>query len=606
MKRLGLILGLMIASVLGIVAQNIKFTANAPSAVVKGEQFQLVYSINAEARDLRAPELSAFQVLYGPTKSSYSSMQVINGTVTSDVSSSFTYVLMANKEGSYSIPSATISVNGKQYTSNALNVKVLPPDKAAAQQKSNKGGGNSTTNSTSISEDNLFAKLNLSSRRIYEQDYVLATIKLYSRYEVGLENFKLPEFDGFLAEDIPITDPQWSVENYNGVNYRTVILKKALLFPQRTGNLKIGSCKFNLVVRIKAKQQGGNFFDDFFETYQDVRKIITTAPTSLEVTPLPAGKPASFNGAVGSYSLKSTITSSHVKANEAVTVRVTIAGAGNIKLLKNPTITFPADFEAYDPKITNNIKTTVSGITGNRVIEYLAIPRIPGKFVIPSAEFTYFDPKSSKYVTLKTESYELQVDKGVGGGNSQQVVSDFTNKESVRVLGKDIQYIRTAPFELTQSNRFLFGTTIYWLLYIVPFFLFLVLSLVFRKKAQENANKALMRTKQANKVATKRLKMANKYLAQSNKNAFYQEMLRAVWGYLSDKLSIPVSALTKENIELELTKYGVADELILKFREILDTCEFAQYAPAQSSDEMQHIYDNTVDAIGVMEKVVKK
>ncbi|MFZ4456040.1 MAG: BatD family protein [Bacteroidales bacterium] len=614
MKRLLLFLVILFSALSVTKAADVKFTTSAPNAVVKGEQFRLVYSINADARDLRAPEIPDFQILMGPSKSSYSSMQVINGSVSTEVSTSFTYILMGDKEGTFTIPAATATIGGKKYSSNAVTIKVLPPDKASQssqqQQQQSRGGNRNSNNGNAdagggISSDNLFARLNLSTHRVYEQECLLATIKLYSRYDVGLENFKMPEFDGFLMEDIPIVDPQWTIENVNGVNYKTVLLKKALLFPQRTGNIKVGSCKFSLVVRIRSRQPSQNIFDDFFETYQDVRKIVTTPATSVDVMPLPSGKPASFTGAVGSFSVKSSISTRRLKANEAVTVRLSISGNGNLKLLKNPTVTFPADFEVYDPKVNNNFKTTLDGTVGSKTIEYLAIPRYPGKFSIPGVAFTYFDLKSKSYKTIQTESYNIEVDKGIGG-SSQQVVSDFTNKESVRQLGQDIRFIRTAPYQLEKHTVYLFGTSTYWLYFWLPLLLFIVLFVIFQKKARENANMALMRTKKANKVAIKRLKAANKFLQQKNQDAFYNEMLKALWGYLSDKLSIPVSELTKENIELELIRYGVSDDLLRQFREILDTCEFARYAPSQGSDAMSQIYNQTVDAIGVMEKIVKK
>lgn len=609
MKRVFLLFAIIVAVCSVAVADNVRFTATGPGTVVKGEQFQLVFSVNSDdARDLRAPSISNFDIVFGPSSSSYSSMQVVNGKVTRDVATSFTYILIAKSEGTFTIPGATITAGGSKLTSNSVTIKVVPPDKASQaqqQQRSGKGSGNGGGGDATISNDNLFARLNLSTRKVYEQEFVLATIKLYSRYEVGLENFKFPEFDGFLMEDMPMTNLQWTIENVNGVNYRTVVLKKALLFPQRTGNLKIGSCKFNLVVRIRSRQPSQNIFDDFFETYQDVRKVLTTAPTSVDVMPLPAGKPASFDGAVGRFNVKSTISTQHLKANEAVTVRLNISGNGNLKLLKNPAVTFPADFEIYDPKVNNNFKTTLSGTVGSKTIEYLAIPRYAGKFVIPGVTFTYFDLDSKSYKTIHTQSYQLQVDKGVGG-SAQQVVSDFTNKESVKQLGQDIRFIRTEPLQLSHRTDYLFGTSAYWAYFWLPLLLLVILFIIFQKKARENANMALMRTKKANKVATKRLKLANKYLQNNNRDAFYDEMLKALWGYLSDKLSIPVSELTKENIESELSRYGVSEELMRQFMEILDTCEFARYAPSQTSDAMSQVYENTVDAIGKMEKIVNK
>ncbi len=612
MKKINILFALLLAVLSTVSAANIRFTATGPGAVVMGEQFRLVYSVNAEARDLRAPDMPNFEVLMGPSKSSYSSMQIVNGNTTSEVSNSFTYILMASKVGTYTIPAATVTVNGNKYTSNAVTVKVLPADKASAAQKTAQSGGgrshagaSTSSSSAKISGENLFARLILSSHKIYEQQYILATIKIYTRYDVQFEDMKFPQFDGFLAEEVNLT-PHWTIENVNGVNYNSAIVKQTLLFPQRAGNLKIGSCKFNAVVRLRSQGGGGrSIFDDFFETYQDVRKVLTTQPTSVDVMPLPAGKPATFNGAVGDFNITSSLSRSHVKANEAVTVKVTISGNGNLKLLKNPEIKFPADFEAYDPKVTNKFKTTTSGTVGSKVIEYLAIPRFAGNYVIPGIAFTYFDSKSHSYKTTRTQDFKLQVDKGVGG-SAQNVVSDFTNKESLKVLGQDLNFIKTNEFELSKERTYFFGSALYWLLYLIPFLLFVVLFSVFRKKARENANLALMRTKKANKVATKRLKLAHKYLQAKNKDAFYDEMLKATWGYLSDKLSIPVSELNKDNIENELVKYGAEEKLIKSFREILDICEFARYAPAQSSDEMHRIYDSTVDAIGVMEKIIRK
>lgn len=613
MKRINILFVLLLATLATLSAENIRFTATGPGAVVKGEQFRLVYSVNGEARDLRAPDMPNFEVLMGPSKSSYSSMQIVNGNMTSEVSNSFTFILMAAKEGTYTIPSATVTVNGKKFTSNAVTVRVLPPDKAsAAQQTAQSSGGHSrsagsatSSSSAKISGENLFARLILSSHKIYEQQYILATIKIYTRYDVQFEDMKFPQFDGFLAEEVNLT-PHWTIENVNGVNYNSAVVKQTLLFPQRAGNLKIGSCKFNAVVRLRNQGGGGrSIFDDFFETYQDVRKVLTTQPTSVDVMPLPAGKPVTFNGAVGDFNISSSITRQHVKANEAVTVKVVISGNGNLKLLKNPEIKFPADFEVYDPKVTNKFKTTTSGTVGSKVIEYLAIPRFAGNYTVPGVAFTYFDSKSRAYKTTRTPDFRLQVDKGVGG-SAQNVVSDFTNKESLKMLGHDLNFIKTNEFELSKEQSYFFGSALYWLMYIIPFLLFVVLFIVFRKKAQENANLALMRTKKASKVATKRLKLANKYLHEKNKDAFYDEMLKATWGYLSDKLSIPVSELNKDNIENELVKYGAGDELIKSFREILDICEFARYAPAQSSDEMHRVYDITVDAIGVMEKIILK
>jgi hypothetical protein len=611
MRRLNILIALFLAVVSVVRAENIQFTAKAPGAVAKGEQFQLVYSVNSDnARDIRMPSIGNFDVIFGPSASSYSSTQYINGKMSREVATSYTYILIAKKEGTFTIPAAIVTVGGTKYTSNAVSVRVLPADKSSGQQAAVQGGRVSSSSSTEsgakISNQNFFVRLNLSTKKIYEQQYIQATFKVYSRYDFDFENEKYPEFEGFMVEDYTPKTRQLTLETVNGQTYRVGVLRQLLLFPQRTGTIKIGGCKLNAVVRIQSRAGGGgrSIFDDFFETYQDVRKVLTTEPVTVEVLPLPANKPATFNGAVGSFNITSSINRQHLKANEPVTVKVVISGNGNLKLLKNPEIKFPADFEVYDPKVTNNIKTTAAGTVGSKVIEYLAIPRFQGKYTIPGVTFSYFDPNSRTYKTHQTQSFDLQVDKGVSG--SQNISADYTSKESLKLLGQDISFIKTDKFVLSKEKNYFFGSALYWLLFILPLLVFIVVFVIFRKNAQENANMALMRTKKANKVATKRLKLAAKYLKENNKDNFYDEMLKATWGYLSDKLIIPVSALNRDNIESELIKYGAAEEVVKTFHEILDTCEFARYAPAQSSGEMHQTYDKTVDAIGAMEKIIKK
>jgi hypothetical protein len=313
-----------------------------------------------------------------------------------------------------------------------------------------------------------------------------------------------------------------------------------------------------------------------------------------------AGKPASFTGAVGDYKMTSSISTTNLKANEPVTIKITISGNGNIKMVKNPEIIFPNDFEIYDPKLDVNQLVTASGVSGRKTIEYYAVPRYAGDFTIPSAYFSYFDLNSGTYKTLSTGEYNLQVEPGTGE-TSTTLVSG-TNKENVRFVGQDIRHIQTGGFTFHKGN-FLFGTWIYGLCYLIPFLLFLILFIIYRKQAALNANIALVRTKKANKVASKRLKLANRYLKADQREPFYDETLKAVWGYLSDKLNIPVANLTKENVETELVRYGVGKALIWTFIEILNTAEFARFAPSQGHVAMDELYEQTVEAIDQMEKI---
>ena len=557
----------------GVVARaaDVTFKASAPEAVVMGETFRLSYTVNAEGRDIRVPEIPDFEVLIGPSTSTNMSTQIINGKMTTETSLTFTYILQPKKEGTFNIAPATIKVKGANYTSNALVIKVLPPDKA---EEATKGG----STGTGISKDDAFLTIDVSKRNVYEQEGILVTFKLYVRKDIGgIDQPKFPEFTGFLAQEVELPqNKQLVMENYKGKNYGTAIIKQTVLYPQRSGKITIPSGKLDIVLRVPGPaRQRTSVFDDFFgsSSYIDVKKELTTPP---------------------------------VKTDDAVTVKVKISGNGNIKLVKNPEVAFPNDFDVYDPKVEVDIKTTAAGTSGTKTIEYMAIPRYAGDFEIPAIAFSYFDTKIGSYKTITSEPYKLHVEQGKGGGTSSPVVSNFSNKESVKYLGKDIRYLKVNGIHFVPNNELFFGSFMYYMCYLIPAILFIVFFFIYRKQVKENSNLALVRTKKANKMAVRRLKNAGKLMKENKKEEFYDEVLRALWGYLSDKLSIPQANLTKDNVEMELAKYGVDDALIKEFMDILNTCEFARYAPAQASDAMDKLYEQTVDAIGKMENTIKK
>ncbi|MDD4823382.1 MAG: BatD family protein [Bacteroidales bacterium] len=597
-----------------IAGDAITFVASAPNAVVSGEQFRLTYTANSrDVRDFRIPEIDGFEVLMGPISSTSINYSNINGNATKQTTLTTTYVLLANKEGEYKLPGATAKIEGSNYTSNSLTIKVLPADKASTQAAGNSRGGgsassgSSSSGNTSVSSSNLFMRAIVSNNNVYEQEPLLVTYKLYSRVDISrLESAKFPEFDGFLAQEITLPDEkQWSLENYNGQNYRTVVLKQTLLFPQRSGKLTLRSGTFDVVARIANQARAQSIFDDFFSSYSEVNKTLSTPQVDINVKPLPSGKPASFSGTVGDLKMNSSLSSKVVKANESITLKIEFSGSGNLKLIKTPEVKFPADFDLYDPKIENNLKTTASSVTGKQTIEYLAIPRHAGDFTIPSVEYSYFDLKSNSYKTLTTPEYSIHVDPGEAGSETT-VSSSFTNKEDVKYLGKDIRYIQTGKFEVKKQGEYFFGTFTYWLCYIVPFVLFIIFLFIYRKQAKENANIALMRNKKANKVASKRLKKAANYLKENQKEAFYEETMRALWGYVSDKMNMPLSVLTKDNVGVELTKNGADQAFVNEFMEILNTCEFARYAPSNEEHAMDKLYERTVNVINKMESFIKK
>lgn len=608
MRKLVFLLLLITTFGVGTRADEITFKASAPEAVIMGETFRLSYTVNAEGKDLRIPEITDFEVLIGPSTSTSMSTQVLNGKMSTETSLTFTYILQPKKEGTFTIAPATIKVNNANYTSNAVKIKVLPPDKA--DEAAAQGNGNSST--SAIGKDDLFITAVISRKSVYEQEGFLVTYKLYANPRktnvVGINQIKLPEFEGFLTQDVELpTNRQLTLENYNGKNYGTFVVRQSVLFPQRSGKITIPSGSLDVALRVQVQSRRPRSVFDFFEDagYVDVNKTVPISAVTVDVKPLPSGKPASFSGGVGNFTMTSSISSEKVKTDEAVTVKVVISGNGNVKLLKNPEVEFPNDFDIYDPKVETNIKTTTGGSTGTKTIEYMAIPRYAGDFEIPAIAFSYFDTKSGAYKTLTSGPYKLHVEQGQGGGNAP-VVSNFSNKESVKYLGKDIRYLKVNPIRFVPRDEMFFGSLAFYLYYIIPVVLFVIFFIIYRKQVKENANIALVRTKKANKTAVKRLKNAGKLLKENKKEEFYDEVLRALWGYLSDKLSIPLANLTKDNVEAELAKYGVDESLISEFMDILNTCEFARYAPAQASDAMDKLYEQTIDAIGKMENTIKK
>ena len=589
-------------------ADKVRFVAEAADVVVSGDQVRLVFTVNSQdIKDFRAPSIKGFDVLMGPSRSQQSSIQIINGKRTSNSSTAFTYILLAGSPGTYTIPAASVEVNGEKVFSNAISIKVLPQDQTSGNSGNNGGGSASSSRSQAagsrISANDLFITATASKTTVHEQEAILLTYKVYTVVNLRQLYGKMPDLKGFHTQEVELPQQKtFTLEPYKGRNYNTTVWSQYVLFPQQTGKLEIPSITFDGVVAQQTVSDDP--FDAFFNGggYVEVKKKITTPKVVINVQPLPA-KPTGFSGAVGEFKLASSINATDVKTNDAVTIKLTLSGTGNMKLIGTPEVKFPQDFEIYDPKVTDDYKLTNSGLTGTKTFEYLAIPRHAGNFTIPAVEFTYFDLKSNSYKTLKTEAYNLKVAKGQG--NADQVISDFTNKESVKMLGKDIRFIKLGDSSLRPKGDFFFGTVGYYLCYLIPLLLFVVFAVIYRQKALENANVAKVKTKKANKVATRRMKLAGKLLAENKKNEFYDEVLKALWGYISDKLSIPVSQLSKDNIEAELTNYGVQEALIAEFIGVLNECEYARYAPGNENEAMDKVYSASVEVISKMENSIK-
>ncbi len=584
------------------------FTASAPEAVVVGDQFRLSFTVNTQqVRDFKAPTIKGFEVLMGPRSSRQSSMEIINGKATQSSSITFTYMLLAEKEGEFTIPGATIVADGKPLVSNAVHVNVLPAEQQSGQNSQHGGSQRGNTGQVgSISTSDLIITATTSKTTVYEQEAFLLTYKIYTAVDLrGFDNIKLPDFNGFHSQEIEQpNDRRWKLEHYKGRNYQTTVYRQFILFPQQTGDLTIESARFDASIA-----QASQVTDPFEALFNgggvvEVKKSIFTPKITMHINALPSGKPESFYGGVGDFNISSSINTTEVKTNDAVTLRLIVSGTGNLKLVSNPEIKFPETFEVYDPKEDSKFKLTNNGLAGNKVIEYLLIPRSAGTFKIPAIDFSFFDVKSKTYKTLKTEDYTIKVEKGEG--NATQTIANFTNKESLKVLNEDIRFIRQNEVSLTPHGDHFFGSTSYWLFYLIPSLVFALFAILYRKQIAANANVAKMKTKKANKVAIKRMKQAGKLLADNKKEAFYDEVLKALWGYVSDKLSIPISMLSKDNIEEALRSHQVDDKQIQEFLTILNECEFARFAPGDLSQAMDKVYKSSLEVIEEMESQVKR
>ncbi|MBR5159715.1 MAG: protein BatD [Bacteroidaceae bacterium] len=596
------------------IAQDVSFTAQAPQAVVVGERFRITYKVNTrDAKEFRAPDMKNIQILTGPATSTSSSTTIINGQRTDNTTITFTYTAVASEEGEVELDGATIKANGKQVTSNKLTIKVLPPDQVqqGAQgqgRPQTQGGQQSAQGSQAVGADDLFMLATVDKTTVYEQEALLLTYKIYKLPSVDLQRMSnaMPDIKNCHVQEVELPSPkEFNLEHYNGRNYQTMVWTQYVLFPQHSGELEIPSIPFEGVIAQRVENNSGDIFDMFFNSsrYVEVKKDLTSRAIKINVKPLPQGKTSAFYGGVGDFNISSSISSTDVTANDAVTVRVILSGTGNLKLVKTPEMKFPQDFDIYDPKIDNKYSIKGGRQTGNKVYEYLVIPRHAGQYTIPALEFQYFDPKSGSYKTVKTDEYTLNVAKGQGGGESQGSVS-YVNKEDLKFVGQDVRFHAT-PLKLKSDSSQFFGSLLFWLCMALPLVILIVSVAISRKRIADNANMAKVRAGKANSVAVKRLKVARKLMKENRKDQFYDEMMRALLGYFGDKLSIPVADLSKENIEAELKRRNVPEEPVKQVIGLLDDCEFARFAPGDDTGRMDRLYDEAAKVIGQIENTIK-
>ena len=609
MVRVLLVLFTIHYSLFTITAQTL--TASAPTHVGVGEQFRLTYTVNTQnVSEFRAGDIpDELEVLIGPNRSMQSSYQIINGHTSSSSSITYTYIVVPTKNGTFTIPAAHVIVDGKSIASNTLKITVSGNARSqangsgATRQRQHDDEPEMRDAGSHISGSDLFIKVSANKKRVYEQEPVLLTYKVYTLVSLTQLEGKMPDLKGFHTQEVDLPQQKsFKVETLNGRPYRTVTWSQYVMFPQLTGKLTIPSITFNGIV----VQQNRNIdpFEAFFNGgsgYVEVKKQIIAPSIDIQVDPLPQ-RPANFSGGVGKFSISAQLDKTEAKANDPISLRVIVSGVGNLKLIKQPQVEFPKDFDKYDAKITDKTKLTANGVEGSMIYDILAVPRHPGKFEIPPIEFVFCNTATQKYETVKSEGFTLDVAKGSGSAK----VSDFTGQEDLQLLNKDIRHIKTGSSMQHSLDDFFFGSTGYWCSLIILAIIFISLFVIFRKRAIENANITKQRGKRANKVATKRLKKASRLMTENKPGEFYDEVLRALWGYVGDKLAIPVEQLSHDNISQRLTERQVDEGTINEFMGALDECEFERYAPGDPKGNMNKVYDKAMTAIEQIEGAMKR
>ena len=596
---------------------SVTVRVQAPSEVVEGDRFRISYVVNTQ--DIESFKVDKFEglvELYGPSKSSSSSFSMVNGKTTSSSTVTFTYTVTTDKAGTFNVPAATVISGGNTYKSTSPTITVLPGGSGRSGNSGNSGsaGGHATqqpdrmrTQSVGdrITNSDIFIAVTASKKRVYEQEAVLLTYKLYTLVNVSELQGKMPELDGFHVQEINRQrQPELKMEHYNGKNYGTVVWSQYVVFPQQTGTLTIPAIKYEATVIQQNRSMDP--FEAFFgggSMMQEVRKTVMAPAVTLQVDALPTPKPANFSGAVGKFSIASSLTPQQLKANDATTLRLTVSGTGNMKLMNAPEVAWPKDFESYDPKKEDKTKIGVNGSSGQMLFDYIAVPRHQGQYELPPVEFCYFDPDAREYKTASTEAYTIDVEKGKGGSST---VSGAVSKEDIELLNSDIRFIKTGTPTFQTGDSAFFGSTRYWLYYVIALALFLIAAIAFRRQAVANADLARRRGRKANKAATKRLRVARKLMQTNNASAFYEETMKALWGYVGDKLNIPVSELSKDNVRERLMERQLADDIIDQFLHTLDDCEFARFAPGDPAATMDKIYASAEEVINKIESDLKK
>jgi hypothetical protein len=604
MKRFLLIIAIFSFLSGCLSAQESKLTASVSPTVMRvGDQFNLTFTSEDEVSELELPSVENMEVLGGPRQGHSQSVYSVNGKITSTSTYQYTYFLKALKEGKYSIPAASAKIKNKPVRSNAVSFEVLAANSQQSRSGQSASGAGQSGDGT-ISERDLFVNLLVDKKEVYLGEQILATVKIYTKVMAVVDgNFKGPDFTGFFTE--PLTIPQLrslQSEAYNGDIYGTGVMRKTMIIPQKTGPITIKSFDLDVTMRKEVRRRVTDpFFEDFdIPDVQEIPIKLKSKEVTVQVKPLPGNAPASFGGAVGNFTFSSSLSKTSTHTNEPVTLKITITGRGNTKLINEPQFELPGDFEKFDPVINSRLDNS---LTGTKTFEYLLMPKATGTYSIPGVEFSYFDPASQQYKTLKSKAFKVKVEKGQG--DAAMEANPGITKEDVKLLNQDIRFIRNNPITLQANKTFWADSIWYYLIYLLLIVLFIILTWRRRKQLQNRADVSLMRLRKADRYARKRLIKSAELLKQGETNRFYEELLAAVWGYLSDKLNIPLSALSRETARSALQSRSVEENVMDDLFRIIDECEVARYGQASENLGMEKLYQDTLSIITMIQQKLK-
>lgn len=617
MKKLFCIVAFLLTAIFQMSAQNV-IRVEAPDVVAVNEQFNVTFIIEGEKSpsDFQWSSGDDFQLVWGPQKGSSSSIQIINGKRSSSHQTTFTYILIPKATGTFQLPVATALLSGDRISSTQASIQVVS-DGASSSQSSGKNGGKSSgggqtssTGSGEISSNDLFMRLSLSRMEVVIGEPITATLKIYQRANVvGFENAKFPTFNGFWSQETYVPNNiEFKRESLDDKIYNTAVLRTYVLIPQQSGTITIDPAELVCLVNIRtAPSTSNSLFDSFFQDeYRTIRKRVTTPAVKVKVNPLPAGQPASFGGGVGNFGISARLTTDNLKTHDAASLVITVSGRGNVALLEEPKVNFPPDFEVYDTKTTENTDKSNGGTSGSKSFEYPFIPRSHGDFTIDPVEYSYYDVNAGKYVTLRTEPLHVKVAKGKGGDSTPvTTVNSGVERKDVKSLADDIRFIFTGKPGLSGSGSFFVGSVFFWILLALMILGATSVYLAFRKVAAMRADVAGTKNRRATKMAQKRLKLAGEYLDKNLYTAFYEELHKALIGFVSDKLNMDMSEISKDNIASALTEGGVSEEQTKAFTDLLDACEFARYSPDGGNEAMRSHYDAALKVISSIDSGLK-